>query len=82
MPFINERGSKRESEGICRINDKEKNGYSTTMPHSCFAVDLVRLGDMGIIDIGQCVLSAKSLGSANSRDDFFRNASAVRDMLA
>lgn len=77
MAFVDQGGPERESKAVCRIINEEKYCKPSATQYSGFIVKALGLVDMRIVDVGQCYLSAKSLGGADSRDDFLCKASGV-----
>lgn len=51
------------------------------MPHGSFHVNLFRLSDVRVVEVGKGVLSAECLRSTYSGDDLFGKSATFSDML-
>lgn len=73
--------TEKRTERICRVNDKEEDGETSTMPDGGLHVNLASLADVNIVQVREHLLGAEGLRGADSRDDFFCERTSFRDML-
>ena len=78
---INERSTKVESQAVCAVDDEEEERETGTMPDRSLEVDKTALFDVGVVQIGEDVLSAERLSRTDGREDFFRKRAAFGDVL-
>jgi len=69
------------TQGIGRIYNKEKCTQPTTMKDGRSEFNLVGLSDVGVVETGKGLLTAKCVSGAHSSNDFFSHASSISYVL-